>query len=636
MITAASWLVRVRKETRAIAPAWLTGAAIMVASVPGDPNVLTVVGYVTGAVALGALSVGHEYGNRTMTLLLSQPTRRESLFLHKLLVLVGMIAGLAAVAWPILMSRGGLINTLGMSPSLELLTFGLPLLCGLLLAPWLTMACRSALAGIVFTVAIPVGLWLVIPWVLVLAWPIDSSPDPFDVFWYAMTAVLALAALDGWRRFMRLEALDGRGFDLHLPSWGATDAARVAAPSRRWGWRLIGKELRLQQLTFVVSAVYLAAWLGLAVFGNSLLQSGRQTTDALAAALSILHAGAIPLLVGSLASAEERNFGTLGWQVLLPVAMWKQWIVKSVVVIGLSVGLAIGLPALVAAVTGTISARTAVEPLLDFVPMLTVVGISVASLYVSSLNVNGVRAMLIALPLLIVVGGPIATMALRNTFLRLNMIRAPLLSPEQFAFAETALAAVLAALLVIGVGGLLVILLAFAMANHRTAERGTDRIARQAGWVTGSAALWFIVWSLVFAAHTERFEARSREWRARMDAQRATAVFNINEAHLSSEDDVLVVMFAEQPGRAPYFSVVGRNQSGGFRREFYAASRAGAPRPEYAVVAVVVDEGTSAWQFERQLISSRARRDALRALATPLPLRAGGTVTIPLTPASPP
>ena len=53
---------------------------------------------------------------------------------------------------------------------------------------------------------------------------------------------------------------------------------------------------------------------------------------------TLLHAGAIPLLAGSLASAEERQLGTRDWQGLLPVAAWRQWAVKVAVVLLLSLG----------------------------------------------------------------------------------------------------------------------------------------------------------------------------------------------------------------------------------------------------------------------------------------------------------
>ena len=153
-------------------------------------------------------------------------------------------------------------------------------------------------------------------------------------------------------------------------------------------------------------------------------------------------------------------------------------------------------------------------------------------------------------------------------------------------------------------------------------------MASQVGWMTASAVAWATIWSVVFMFQTERLSARRRGLAAQRDAQRAIAVFDINSAGMSPTSGALVVLFyPEQQGRAQTFDVVGANQSGRFTRTFIAA------RDGYTAVAVAVAEGTSAWQFERQLMSFPAQRESLRALATPLTLRSGETVSLPLTPA---
>ena len=44
--------------------------------------------------------------------------------------------------------------------------------------------------------------------------------------------------------------------------------------------------------------------------------------------MSAMYVGVLSMLVGALASAEERQFGTLESQLLLPVRAWQQWTVK--------------------------------------------------------------------------------------------------------------------------------------------------------------------------------------------------------------------------------------------------------------------------------------------------------------------
>src|SRR4029453_6837051 len=91
----------VRKEIRALLPAWLACAAAIVAGgflERREALSAAVFAYVLGSVALGALSIGHEYTSRTLVLLLSQPAARQRLYLVKLGVLVPMLLSLGALA----------------------------------------------------------------------------------------------------------------------------------------------------------------------------------------------------------------------------------------------------------------------------------------------------------------------------------------------------------------------------------------------------------------------------------------------------------------------------------------------------------------------------------------------------------
>ncbi|HTL02779.1 MAG TPA: hypothetical protein VL243_11150, partial [Vicinamibacterales bacterium] len=77
----------VGKEVRALLPSWLACLALFVAATVVDQSwsrQLSVLVYFLGPVALGAFSLGHEYSGRTLSLLLSQPKRRENLILLKL------------------------------------------------------------------------------------------------------------------------------------------------------------------------------------------------------------------------------------------------------------------------------------------------------------------------------------------------------------------------------------------------------------------------------------------------------------------------------------------------------------------------------------------------------------------------
>ena len=145
---------------------------------------------------------------------------------------------------------------------------GLPLLCGLFVAPWLTMVCRNALAGVVFALAIPATVWLASDLTAAMAYggelatTVEARELALGIFWRGIVIVCAMAAVASWWMFIRLEAIESRGMELTPPAWvpGLSGRARAmpAAPpafTRRPAmWLLVKKELRLQQLTFAVSA----------------------------------------------------------------------------------------------------------------------------------------------------------------------------------------------------------------------------------------------------------------------------------------------------------------------------------------------------------------------------------------------
>ena len=129
----------------------------------------------------------------------------------------------------------------------------------------------------------------------------------------------------------------------------------VAQVSRRSSpvWTLFWKELHLQQLTFVVSILYVCGWAAILLTWHSAIM----TIDQPFLILTVVHGWMIALLAGSLASAEERHLGTLDWQVLLPMSAARQWLVKCGVVFGVVVVLALALPALLAVI------RPSIEPM---------------------------------------------------------------------------------------------------------------------------------------------------------------------------------------------------------------------------------------------------------------------------------
>jgi ABC-2 family transporter len=394
------------KELRALWPVWGgCAAALILAGVPGDPNLsaLALIAYVIGAVALGAMSMGHEYTDRTLGLLLSQPLERRWLLLAKSGAVALMLTALALVAQAALFSGRAL--HLGFAPIEALAPHAaalliLPALAGLCLAPVLTMIGRGPMAGIVFTTGV-----LGLAWgsaqglVLFEEGTLRTEGSSLDVLrwsglWYVATGLSALAAIAGWRMFMRLEAIEGRGQDVHLPQWLARTARQptASAPWRRRHplWQLLRKELHLQQMTIVVAGLYILCWVAISAVRPLIPEDIAGQLDA----VMFLYAPLLALLAGSLASAEERQFGTLEWQVLLPLDVGRQWAVKAGVAFGLAFGLGLGLPALLETIRPS---GIELHGMARSVGPLILVLVSIG-LYVSTVATSGVRAMLLAIP----------------------------------------------------------------------------------------------------------------------------------------------------------------------------------------------------------------------------------------------
>ena len=456
-----AWLSRqVIVEIRTLWPAWLASLFVMIASamVNVEPfRGLGIAAYPLGIAALGALSVGHEYGHRTLTLLLSQPERRERLFLVKLGVLGAMLLTIGAVAGPSVFPR------MRGEPGVGLAFVLLPLV-GLCVAPWLTMVFRSAIAGAAFTLAMPGTLMTVSQLLYLGIYRRVASVDfTMAVLLRGTIGMCVVGAVMSWRTFMRLEAIDGPGPGLSLPQWLRRPAvASVAAPvftKRHPIWLLVGKELRLQRVALVVALLNVAGWLT----SVTLMAIVPRSIDVYYV-LTFFYSLMTSLLVGSLASAEERQLGTHEWQLLLPIASSKQWAVKVGVVLSLALLLAFGLPVLL----------TSINPGLDGFRWQTlavaVILLTSGSLYVSSVSASGLWAMLVSLS--VVFGVVWFAIFLR---FQLSVVSGRGFNADLIRL-DSALDLTLVAIF-------LALLLRFALVNHRSAERAVRRIWTQGLWL---------------------------------------------------------------------------------------------------------------------------------------------------------
>lgn len=444
MTSSAALGASIRKEARALLPMWAVCAGVLiVVGIVGDDRFAEAgrLVYFLGSAALASWSIGHEYSHRTLPILLSLPSTRQRLLLVKLGVVVSLLATLGALALTTLPPFRG-FDRQEFQTLIPVLSLG----CALMLAPLLTMVCRSPLAGVVFAVGITSWVHLLaqvsglVGYGSTEATLIERQQFTAGLRLWGLVSVSALAAVAGWLTFMQLEAIDGLP-EVHWPrGWRRTDVSVAVARRRNPFWLLVLKELRLQQMTFIVAGLFMLG--GIAVWS---LRTVIPEFDGSLEPLAALDGLMLAWLIGSLASAEERHLRTLEWHTLLPIAAWQQWIVKAGVTLGLALLLGIGLPMLVS---------SDVNPLYPAYVGVIVI-LTTASLYVSTLCTSGLRTLTVSGPAILLV------------FLPLGRIIGPLDADLRSPVGGLVLA------------GLLLLTLRFAFENHRSAERDLARVARQ-------------------------------------------------------------------------------------------------------------------------------------------------------------
>jgi hypothetical protein len=462
------------KEVRALALPWLACVACILGMGVLDPRLigpLSIIAYVVGAIALGALSIGHEYSGRTLSLLLTLPARRERLFVTKLGVLTGMLLTLWLIA-----DRFVFRGMPGPADGKQMIAL-IPLVCGLFLAPWLTMVCRSSIAGTVFALTIPGVLAVVGEQVGTAKYGPGRAMEAFwlTFTWSGTLSLCAVGAVMSWRMFTRLEAIEGPGQDVRLPQWlRAGNAAGAVAPRltrHNPVWLLVKKELRLLQLPLALTALYVFEWIAVV----SLARVSDLKYGYLFSGLTFLHVGLLPMLIGSFASAEERQIDMLQSQLLLPMAVAKQWVVKVGVVFASAIVLAIGLPLMLLTLGGSINVR----PFMEWqTPLILVMLLASGSLYISSLCRSGLWALVMSLPAF--VGSALFVQLSLGWLAEVSFAAVTSLTGKPiprfrafFSYPPRALSYLL-------IAGVIALALRFAFINHCSADRPAKRVWAQA------------------------------------------------------------------------------------------------------------------------------------------------------------
>jgi hypothetical protein len=458
-------------EIRAILPAWIIFISVSSAGffLKEFWQNISMYGYLIGCSAIGAIISGHDFSDGTLITTLSQPLHRDRLWRIRLgiaAVLTLPILIVTAVQSGVPGDSGGAESGL---PVLTWIIFSAPFLVGLFVAPCLTILTRSPLAGTVFTVGLPFLFWFLGDLIAAIRFGrIEETTGVYRSFQQMVTCVLLIGgcvagATSGWKSFLHLEAADLRrsmwNIRLIPRPWHPSTAAASHGPGSA-SWELVKKEFRL----YILTILPVAALILLSLLSHFPKIAMHAEMVSLAAVFSGF---LICIVIGGLASAEEKQLGLAESQALLPISKSWQWTIK-VVIAGFQAFFAgTWLPLLVIQNAHT---ETSFPPELVFT--FTSFIIMLISLYVSSCCRNTMKAIVISLP------------ACWSVLAVLGFATAPFWKPlpqtaeQLFGFDSESMSRLgLCGIVFITFGGLT---FQAACANHFSADRGAARLIRQA------------------------------------------------------------------------------------------------------------------------------------------------------------
>jgi hypothetical protein len=335
--------VRLKKEIREILPTLVL--SILLVGLPplfwaSQSQGFSFVALVIGSAALGGVTFGSEFQRRTFSLLLAQPVPRSVLWNEKMMVLGGSLAAITACALtlqiPVFHSAADDVLALVLIP-----------LCCFAGAPLLTLLARNGIAGGVFGITLPCGLVAII---VTVTTRLSFLEERVGAVVVGMLLVYCCTAYWlGYAFFHRFQAEEGRGRELNLPAGlqkrlariGGLIPVRPATPMVA----LLRKEMRLQQINFLLAGVFVLVALA-GAFVAWARPENRQWAEYILAPDFFLYVCVLPLVVGAVAFAEERNWGLYEWQLTLPPSVRKQWAAKLVTTLPASFLLGVLLPGL--------------------------------------------------------------------------------------------------------------------------------------------------------------------------------------------------------------------------------------------------------------------------------------------------
>ncbi len=346
--------LRIRKELRLQMPGVLIaylGPGILGCFPGGDRAAFGLGCLGLGCMLIGATAMGGEFESRTMGALLVQPLSRSRIYLEKLGITLALgIGAYLNFAFTVVPNP---VFRISLDEMLSVAVYVAAPLCS---GAWFSLLTRSTLAGAVFSVAAPgagaLGLYLM--FALLVRWTNDAVGVNawFEPTWmWAIGLYMAATPILGWRKFLHLEHREGgaggrTSTGLHPLSRPMDRILSTVLPARSGLASLVRKELRLHVLTWLMALVTIGLWLAWMIACAVVSEESRAPLrDALVVSALAGVLGCIGLVgAGAACVAEERELGTLDWQVTQPVPLGRQWWIKVGVAALLALVLSVAMP----------------------------------------------------------------------------------------------------------------------------------------------------------------------------------------------------------------------------------------------------------------------------------------------------
>jgi len=325
---------------------------------------LAVNGFFAALALLAAVTFGSELHERTLTLLLSQPTSRSELWSQKMILLsLGILtAALAEAALLIAISnwyhgdelRNVVRDLLGDD---RLALGGIFLLATACSCTFWTLVAGSTIGGLVFTVSGQFVLALAAAFAVARfkgrdeLFQDDTQTVPTLIVAGLIYSVVFLY-LGRWK-FLRLEVRArgvGQGGGVAGgTSWSAAWSRLLASRPTGRITNLIRKEVRLQKPVFQLAGAFIVCWLAVLILQK--LQPSQNITYWFDI-LTCLYAPITCLLIGCISLGEEKLLGTTAAQLVLPFPASLLWLIKLLVCAVAAAVLGLALPLLLFWTTG--------------------------------------------------------------------------------------------------------------------------------------------------------------------------------------------------------------------------------------------------------------------------------------------